>query len=535
MEPRQYDVIVLGGAFSGAAVANLLLRQKKDRRVLIIESKIEFDCKVGEATVEMSGLFLHRRLGLWDYMSRHQLYKQGLRYWFHNEKTEDLLGSAETGPFVSVSVPSFQLNRATMDEKLLSLAVEAGAELVRPARVVKVELKDYDNLVTYSQDGMEKQARAPWVLDATGKATLLGRQLGITAANAEHPTAALWARFEGVLDMDANLYPRNKYWNQTVVTSRRNATNHFCGFGYWIWAIPLHNGTTSVGVVYDKRLIKLADGPREAALMKFFNGIPGLKQIMMNARVYEGDLKNYDSLPYVASKYMGRGWALVGDAAAFMDPYYSPGLDHCSISAEATSRLVGRQLDGRLSGEVIDNLISTHNDRFTRSYDWFFQTVYKDKYFYMGESDLLSAAFMIDTSFYYIYLVKPTFRDPRQYSNLPPYHAKAARPFFLFHRFLNRRLKKIAVNRIRAGRAGRLNDGRRIGVNYALGWRAEENLYRGLKLWAKAELNNLWIAPLGWRNRNAGLADLARMAACTGSRPETMPAPAPAMTEKLPA
>ena len=60
---------------------------------------------------------------------------------------------------------------------------------------------------------------------------------------------------------------------------------------------------------------------------------------------------------------------------------------------------VGGQLAGVMSGEVIGDLIATHNDRFTRSYDWCFQTVYKDKDFYMGESDLLSSAFMIDTSF----------------------------------------------------------------------------------------------------------------------------------------
>ena len=42
---------------------------------------------------------------------------------------------------------------------------------------------------------------------------------------------------------------------RAVVASRRLATNHFTGWGYWIWFIPLRGGETSVGLVWDKRII----------------------------------------------------------------------------------------------------------------------------------------------------------------------------------------------------------------------------------------------------------------------------------------
>ena len=41
-----------------------------------------------------------------------------------------------------------------------------------------------------------------------------------------------------------------------VVAARRLATNHFVGYGYWIWFIPLRGGETSVGLVWDKRLVE---------------------------------------------------------------------------------------------------------------------------------------------------------------------------------------------------------------------------------------------------------------------------------------
>src|SRR5713226_4186488 len=54
----QYDVIILGGAFSGASAAILLRREHPHLRVLIVEKANAFDEKVGEATTEMSAMFL---------------------------------------------------------------------------------------------------------------------------------------------------------------------------------------------------------------------------------------------------------------------------------------------------------------------------------------------------------------------------------------------------------------------------------------------------------------------------------------------
>ena len=52
-----YDVVVMGGAFSGAATALLLKRERPSTRILIIEKAREFDRKVGEATTEVSSYF----------------------------------------------------------------------------------------------------------------------------------------------------------------------------------------------------------------------------------------------------------------------------------------------------------------------------------------------------------------------------------------------------------------------------------------------------------------------------------------------
>src|SRR5262249_11656071 len=83
--PTPYDVVILGGAVAGAAAALLLRRDLPRLSVLVVERALAFDAKVGEATTEMSGMFLTRRLAQWQHLEREHLPKEGLRYWFGND------------------------------------------------------------------------------------------------------------------------------------------------------------------------------------------------------------------------------------------------------------------------------------------------------------------------------------------------------------------------------------------------------------------------------------------------------------------
>jgi hypothetical protein len=198
------------------------------------------------------------------------------------------------------------------------------------------------------------------------------------------------------------------------------------------------------------------------------------------------DLRFYSHLAYSTKKYMGRGWALLGDAAVFLDPYYSPGLDHASFSVEATVRIV-------LDEENVDKKIAEHNETFIRSYWRFFRAVYKDKYYYMGEADLLSAAMLIDTAQYYIFVVLPAYKFLKRFDWMPVLGPKPA--FISYHlmQIYNRRFKAIAEKRRAAGRAGLYNDGRRIVAYFNLGVAPLQMVFRGLKLWMRAEWGALWL------------------------------------------
>src|SRR6266481_9250537 len=92
-----YDVAIIGGALAGAATAILLLREQPNLRVLIIEKSSVFGRRVGEATVEISGYFLSRVLGLTQYLNEAHLVKQGMRFWFSNHRTTSPEQCSEIG------------------------------------------------------------------------------------------------------------------------------------------------------------------------------------------------------------------------------------------------------------------------------------------------------------------------------------------------------------------------------------------------------------------------------------------------------
>ena len=76
---EKFDVAVIGGAFSGAATALRLRRDAPELSVAIIERSAHFDRKVGEATTEVSGCFLTKRLALTHHLCHHHVVKNGLR------------------------------------------------------------------------------------------------------------------------------------------------------------------------------------------------------------------------------------------------------------------------------------------------------------------------------------------------------------------------------------------------------------------------------------------------------------------------
>jgi flavin-dependent dehydrogenase len=489
-----YDVVIVGGAFSGAATALILKRRRPSARVLIIEKTTEFDRKVGESTTEVSSCYMTRILGLTHHLGHHHLPKQGLRLWFARDAEQSFADCVELGARYGARLPGFQVDRATLDTHLLDQAVAAGCELLRPAKVSALELQDGGEQTLTIQCATTRTIRARWIVDASGRAAMIPRKLGYFRPNTEHPINAVWARFTGTREWDSYEW-REKFPEMANAcrTGREWATNHLMGHGWWCWVIPLRGGDVSAGIVYDERIFQLPPGATLAQrLHDHLISHPAGGAIFGEAKPIEGDVHAFSALSYSSTTVCGDGWAAVGDAGGFIDPLYSPGLDFCSF----TSYLVADMMARQLSGEDVAPRINYYNEQYPVTYRFWFESLYRDKYYYMGESDLMAAALLLDVSSYYIGLVRHVYRDPECAFTRLPFEGRGGHFAAMFMKFYGGRLVKIAKRRAAAGRLGQVNHGwRELYDGFVPDFRLRKQLAQGLIRWWKAELKNLFLRP----------------------------------------
>ena len=490
-----YDVAIIGGAFSGAATAVVLKRRWPNARVLIIEKTTEFDRKVGESTTEVSSCYMTRILGLTHHLGHHHLPKQGLRLWFSQHPEQSFDDCVELGARYGARLAGFQVDRATLDTHLLEEAVKAGCELMRPAKVTSLELHDGgEQVIKLDFQNEQRTIRARWVVDASGRTAMIARKLGHFRANLEHPINAVWARFTGVKEWDSYEW-REKFPEMANAcrTSREWATNHLMGYGWWCWIIPLRGGDVSAGIVYDSRIFDLPAGATLAQrLHNHLVSHPVGRAIFGEAQAIEGDVHAFSALPYWSEKVCGDGWAAVGDATSFIDPLYSPGLDFCSFTSYYVAGLLGQSL----AGENVKASLDYYNAQYPMTYRKWFESLYQDKYFYMGEADLMSAALLLDVASYYIGIVRPVYRDPECAFARLPFEGRPGRIAALMMKFYRRRLVALAKNRAVAGRLGEVNSGwRELYDGFVPDFRLRKQIAQGLRRWWSAEWKNLTMSP----------------------------------------
>lgn len=489
---HRYDVVIVGGALSGASTAVLLLRQNPSLRILILEKSPVFGRRVGEATVEVSTYFLTRCLGLSQYLNESHLNKNGLRFWFFNERTTSMDQCSEVGGRYLSRVPAYLVDRAALDEEVLRRACQMGAELRRPASVLKIDLQPGgEQTIHLKERDQTEEIKARWVVDASGVAALLARQNGWWQPNLEHPTTAVWSRWKKVKDWDslelAQKYPK---WAMQCYGVRGTATNHLMGDGWWAWWIPLKGGDVSIGVTFDQRLVQWPEeGSVAERLKKFLFQHPVARELMADAEWTDGDVHWRKNLPYFSTTFAGDGFSLVGDAAGFIDPFYSPGMDWITFTASASAELILQQQ----RGECIVKRVMMHNETFQKSYRRWFTGIYQDKYEYFGEYDLVLSAFLMDLGFYYLGVASQPFKRGTKALLEPIFSTVPSVPFYYFMRTYNRRFAAMARVRRKRGMMGRKNDGRLFMFGgYTFAKSSIIPIIKAMAMWLKLELTEGW-------------------------------------------
>lgn len=308
------DVLIIGGGPAGSTMAALLA--ERGRNVVLVEKDKHPRFHIGESLLPMN-LPLFERLGLAQEIERIGMIKYGAEFIspYHNKSvTFDFANAIDKRfPF------AYQVRRSVLDEILFKNAIAKGAKALEGCLVKDVEfLPDGGALVRGEiEGGQECLWRTRFVVDASGRDTLLASRFGIKERNRRHNSAAVFGHFSGA--------------RRLAGKAEGNITIFWFDKG-WFWFIPLADGSTSVGAVCRPDYLKSRQVDLDTFFMDTIALCPAIAERLRDA-ILMGPVTGTGNYSYRASRMTGESFIMLGDAYAFIDPIFSAGVYFAMNSA----------------------------------------------------------------------------------------------------------------------------------------------------------------------------------------------------------
>ena len=326
MESRQ--VVIIGAGPSGAIAAALLKRKGHD--VLVIERQHFPRFSIGESLLSHCLDFVEEA-GMLDAVNAAGFQrKTGAAFAWGERYSAFDFGDT----FTNGKPTTFQVQRADFDKLLADQAALQGAEIRYGDAIVSVDFdRAKPQLDVRREDGSEYRVEADFVLDASGYGRVLSRLLDLEAPSNFPVRQAVFTHVEDHIDNPA--FDREKIL----------VTTHPLHRDIWFWTIPFSNGRCSVGVVAAAEHFEGRDTDLDACLRGFIAETPSLAGVLNNA-VWDTPARTLGGYAANVKTLHGPGFALLGNAAEFLDPVFSSGVTIAMRSASMAAAVLHRQLQG---------------------------------------------------------------------------------------------------------------------------------------------------------------------------------------------
>ncbi|MGP0030354.1 MAG: NAD(P)/FAD-dependent oxidoreductase [Acidimicrobiales bacterium] len=374
-----FDVAIIGGGPGGAGMASYLA--KAGVSAVVLERELFPRPHVGESLVPSStrvfreidfldqmesGRFPRKYGAAWTAATSSPVAQQ----WDHDwePESEDLpaadangAGDAPGGPdgispedYVDVRFSereqpgvgmnyTWHVDRGQFDLLLLQHANTLGAEVYEGVNVQGADFSDPGQVsVKFAMGRKQCEVSSRIVVDASGRRTLLGNQLGWKVKDPVFDQYALHTWFSGY-DRSALADGPDKEGYIYI---------HFLPMSNsWVWQIPITSDITSVGVVTQKSNFARRKTEHESFFWQCLETRPELAQALRSAEQIR-PFKTEGDYSYSMRNIVGDRVALIGDAARFVDPIFSTGVSIALNSARFASRDVLAALEsGHLGRE----------------------------------------------------------------------------------------------------------------------------------------------------------------------------------------
>lgn len=379
MQPKaDFDVGIIGGGPAGSSMAAYLA--KAGINCVVFEGSLFPRPHVGESFVP-SSTRVFKDLDFLPVMEASAFPKKfGAAWTSHARKAIDMdfdgmpIDNKADVSFAERAQPgveqnyTYHVDRGKFDLLMLQHANGFGAKVYEGVTVQSVDFSDPKlAAINYTIGKKSVQTHVRMVVDATGRKTLLARQMKWRIVDPVFDQYAIHTWFEG-FDRRAMAYRENT--DQFIFIHFLPITNT------WVWQIPINESVTSIGVVTQKKNFAQSKESREAFFWECLASRPELYEAARGARqvrpfTEEGDYS------YASRQLAGDRLVLVGDSGRFVDPIFSTGVSIALNCSRFAQRDIIKGLEtGNLHREAF-NLFESTIRRGTRNWYRFISVYYR--------------------------------------------------------------------------------------------------------------------------------------------------------------
>jgi FADH2 O2-dependent halogenase len=319
-------VAIIGGGPAGAAVGCYL--SKAGIKNTIFEAANHPRAHVGESMV-MSSVRVFDEIGFLPVLEREGFIRKYGASWHPPVRKGEAAIAFNEFPQEKIRQDyTYHVDRKKFDLLMLKHAESLGTKVYQGVSATKVLFDDnnYTRGVRIRVANHEIDVPTRMVVDATGRNTLLGKQLRVKKTDPIFDQFAVHAWYENV---DKGKMASSEYIHVYFLPVKRG----------WAWQIPITHEITSMGIVAEKDVFKGARLDPGDYFQKYVNSNPDLADAMRNARRVN-EFKLEGDYSYKMDTFAGNGFVMIGDAARFVDPIFSSGVSVALYSAKYSSERI---------------------------------------------------------------------------------------------------------------------------------------------------------------------------------------------------
>lgn len=325
---EQRDVIVVGAGPSGAIASALLNR--RGWQVLVLEGQRFPRFSIGESLLAHCLDFVDEA-GMMPAVERAGFqFKNGAAFVRGDEYGDFDFGDK----FTPGRNTTFQVQRAVFDKVLADDAERQGVEIRYETRVTAVDISGARPRVrAVDVSGREYEVEGQFILDASGFGRVLPKLLDLETPSTFPVRNAVFTHVADGAALDS--FDRSKI--QVIVHPQHHDV--------WFWLIPFQNGRCSLGCVARKEFFATYPAALDDRLRKLASEEPFLTRVLAKA-TWDTPVRELSGYAANVKSMHGNGFALLGNAAEFLDPVFSSGVTIAMRSASMAANVLDQQLRG---------------------------------------------------------------------------------------------------------------------------------------------------------------------------------------------